>query len=1135
MAGNIPIALDSLPYTRDLFRELDSEDSVPLLYLVRGRSGTGKSTLLSAIRNRLRTRGTMPTDNPHDGQGGGSPATTTHPGSGRIARTALVVDDAHTLSDAAFEALCAAAESGHRTVVIATRPRPHDARLRALTDLVSRRGRVVDLRALAVAEIAPFARELGMMVPRGIAQHIHRQTGGIHGGVVAALAAACATRMDAGMGAVDSAVTSWARARLDDADPELLDTLVVAAIGAGLDASELAEVLEVNLGAAQDLVDRARASALITDADLLLAPAVTPLRTLVGDRRFLGVQRRLLRARLDAGLLRDHTALLLAESGVRDPRLAEFLCAAAEKAGDEATRYYAAVAAAGADPNTIAVRWADAAARAGDCDTALRLAEPALARDDIAPAELAAAVRICAGVWTRRGFISRAAQLYTWLGARRIGADWAVGATVLYLAGDPAVARALSASADRWPPTEATARAATIATALAKSVEPGPRAPRPTHGSPGTSRAGVSAAAVPEQSVPPGGTAHSEAALAPETATPQEPVAGHHPARSSSAAESDWAAVYLHDDSIRRHTDGSPSTATTPTGSTAPGSTGTDSTGTDTTTTDTTSARSTTRAATTGADSVRTHATTGGDAMTARQVSSASSMPARDDSAFTTPERDRLTETIPGSGAARSFLDAGTTASPGRAAAPSETARTVEPFTAAQSSAAHAVTGRPDGTGGESRPRATGGESRPGFPESGAPVAPVRPTGASRNTRTEPADAAGSETAALGFPQVHTDTRRGAAMAAVSALIHAAHSGLAPSEAGGDRFLPCSAVSIATLLCLSIGEPRRAADALRGSSTDPQRRVLAAWVAMLGGDERAAAEAVDQLDIAALDPRDRLLAHAVIVGLARRGGDHSALTLAWQAAAPLFDEVGADLLTLLPIGELWLAGIRLRDESRVSALVDDARRLLRRLGDPPAWANSFHWYAIQAAIAHERPDRLLPHAHRLKAAAEAGDTQAAALADAGRTWVLVLRGQVERVPVEAAVRRLAGLGLSWDAARLASEAALTADDSGTATALLKLARTVRVQSRPPEQPIRPLPTPAPRPDPVPDAVLSEREREVAELVLLGLTYREIGARLYISAKTVEHHVARIRRRIGAGSRSELLSMLRAMGHGSLLV
>jgi len=58
--------------------------------------------------------------------------------------------------------------------------------------------------------------------------------------------------------------------------------------------------------------------------------------------------------------------------------------------------------------------------------------------------------------------------------------------------------------------------------------------------------------------------------------------------------------------------------------------------------------------------------------------------------------------------------------------------------------------------------------------------------------------------------------------------------------------------------------------------------------------------------------------------------------------------------------------------------------------------------------------------------------------------------------------------------------------------------------------------------------LSEREREVAELLLLGMPYRDIGTQLFISAKTVEHHVARIRRRLGAESRSEMLSMLRAM-------
>ncbi|GAA3169805.1 hypothetical protein GCM10020255_057730 [Rhodococcus baikonurensis] len=62
----------------------------------------------------------------------------------------------------------------------------------------------------------------------------------------------------------------------------------------------------------------------------------------------------------------------------------------------------------------------------------------------------------------------------------------------------------------------------------------------------------------------------------------------------------------------------------------------------------------------------------------------------------------------------------------------------------------------------------------------------------------------------------------------------------------------------------------------------------------------------------------------------------------------------------------------------------------------------------------------------------------------------------------------------------------------------------------------------------PPSVLTEREQEVAELVVVGLTYREIGERLYISAKTVEHHVARIKRRVGAQSRSELLTILRSM-------
>ena len=59
-----------------------------------------------------------------------------------------------------------------------------------------------------------------------------------------------------------------------------------------------------------------------------------------------------------------------------------------------------------------------------------------------------------------------------------------------------------------------------------------------------------------------------------------------------------------------------------------------------------------------------------------------------------------------------------------------------------------------------------------------------------------------------------------------------------------------------------------------------------------------------------------------------------------------------------------------------------------------------------------------------------------------------------------------------------------------------------------------------------DGPLSGREREVAALVLEGLTYKQIGERLFISAKTVEHHVARMRQRLGSGSRGELFAHLR---------
>lgn len=329
--------------------------------------------------------------------------------------------------------------------------------------------------------------------------------------------------------------------------------------------------------------------------------------------------------------------------------------------------------------------------------------------------------------------------------------------------------------------------------------------------------------------------------------------------------------------------------------------------------------------------------------------------------------------------------------------------------------------------------------------------------------------------------------------------------GLAVATVAADPLAAERWDELAVAVTIAGGADRTAADMLTAHGDQPtttRRRLLTAWLDLRAGrlaDARAGLAAA-----AGASPtmrRDAVLAAAITVGLARRAGDDEALRATWYRVVPVISGADVEPLLLDAWGELSV-GAALVSPAECTSIVTAMQTAIARAGRP-AWALAVHaWWAVQRAAALDDPVDLI---------FDEFGAWFPVRAAAAQCWAVVLSGSCDPVAVRAAAQALAETGQPWEGAALCAAGARRLDDPVAARELLAAGRGMRATIVTAQASA---------------GGLSTRERSVGELLLDGLTHKEIGARLYISPKTVEQHVARLRQKLLANNRSELVAALR---------
>jgi DNA-binding CsgD family transcriptional regulator len=331
----------------------------------------------------------------------------------------LLVDDAHQLGPTQLAELTALVGAGRTRVVVAYRPWPRSTALAGLADQLGRAGAQVSLAPWDAEQIADYLADRLVATPAAV-EFTHAHTGGVPRFVVHV-----GDALVEGSGWLDQPEPQLPRSAIDALRPDLdrLDQeverfLLAVEAGVGRHGELLGVLLGRSIDELGDVMDAARATGLLGTDGALLPIARRAVTTLVPAERRIGIRQRLAEIQHERGGPVLDLARSLLGTGVGGTGVAAvFQAAAAEAMATRpalAAKLFAAAATAGTPLTELAAGWARAAARSGDLDRALRLADQTIATDN-AP-DRAGAAEIAAAALAHRGQLGRSAELYRWAG-----------------------------------------------------------------------------------------------------------------------------------------------------------------------------------------------------------------------------------------------------------------------------------------------------------------------------------------------------------------------------------------------------------------------------------------------------------------------------------------------------------------------------------------------------------------------------------------------------------------------------------------------------------------------------------------------------------------------------------------------